>query len=429
MLNEVGTIEFIFHGGVREVGRSCIEVASKDTRLLLDCGLKLTQHQSEYPVGLENIPEIDAVFISHAHLDHTGALPLLEHKGLNCSVFATKGTKNLTRLLLKDAFKIGVLTHQHLGYSSADIKDVLTCMKRVVVNTKGTVKNISYEYFDAGHIPGSALVLIELDGKRILYTGDMNTVDTCLLKGAEINFKDIDVLICESTYGNREHPPRSRVENKFISTINAVISKGGSVIIPVFAVGRAQEILLLLLRNNFNVPIYFDGMAVKATDIILSNEPDVSNANELRTDYKKVNLIKRFSDRLKATSRQGIFLTTSGMLTGGPVITYLKYLHKNPSDAVLLTGYQVEDTNGRLLINEKQVYLDGRRTNVKCFVDQFDFSAHVGLEEIKALVRTIRPKKVFFVHGEEESINTLTEWALALGIDAYGPKLGDKINL
>jgi putative mRNA 3-end processing factor len=162
-------MKLVFHGGAREVGRSCIEISTNKKRLLLDCGLKLTHHGSDYPIGFNFVNDINAVFITHAHLDHTGALPLLDHKGMNCNIFATKTTKALTRLILKDAFKIGRITHQHLGYNKLDIKKVLGCMSRVVVDKQGRFDSINYEYFDAGHIPGSASIFLDVEGTTFLY--------------------------------------------------------------------------------------------------------------------------------------------------------------------------------------------------------------------------------------------------------------------
>ncbi|MBW2968479.1 MBL fold metallo-hydrolase [Candidatus Woesearchaeota archaeon] len=422
-------MELIFHGGAGEVGRSCIEIATGRKRLLLDCGLKLTQHGSEYPTGFERVDDIQAVFISHAHLDHTGALPLMDHKGLDCPIFMTKATKQLTRLLLKDAFKIGKITHQHLGYSEADIKDVLNCIKRVKMDAAGEIDGVKYEYFDAGHIPGAASVWLDVDGTRILYTGDIKTTDTQLHTAAETDFPEVDVMICESTYGDRDHPSRPQTEEKFVESIKSTIAAGGSVLIPAFAVGRAQELLLVLAKHNFNAPVYLDGMGITAADIALDNPESIRSAKTLKAALGKARIVRTRQDRLKVLRGQAIIVTTSGMLTGGPVLSYLKQVHEDPKNAVLLTGYQAEETNGRLLLESGDVYIDGWKHKVKCKVEQYDFSAHDGLTDLKRLVRKVRPQKVVFNHGEEKSVQNLREWADALGMDAYAPKLGDVIDI
>ena len=422
-------MKLVFHGGAREVGRSCVEIATDRKRLLLDCGLKLTQHGSEYPINFTNVANIEAVFISHAHLDHTGALPLLDHQGMDCPIFMTRATRQLTRLILKDAFKIGKITHQHLGYEKADIKKVLNCIRRVVIDNKGQFNGIRFEYFDAGHIPGSASIFLDVEGTTVLYTGDINTIDTKLLHKAETDFPEIDIMICESTYGDRDHPPRDKTEHDFLEKIQETIRRGGSVIIPVFALGRSQEIIQLLSTQKFKVPVYFDGMGIEATNIALDNPDDIADSQALKNALKKTKLVKKGMDRMDIVKRQSIIVTTSGMLTGGPVIHYLKYLHANPDNAILLTGYQGEETNGRLLLEKRQIYLDGWRKHVKCYVEQFDFSAHAGLAQLKELIRKVKPKKIVFMHGEPSSVQNLKEWADAIGIESYAPKLGETMNL
>lgn len=411
------------------MGRSCIEISTDSKRLLLDCGLKLTEQDTEYPVGFDHVHDIDAVFISHAHLDHTGALPLLDHKGMDCPIFATRSTKQLTRVLLKDAFKIGRITHQHLEYDEMDIRNVLGCMSRVRVDRVGDLDGVSYRYFDAGHIPGSASVYVDVEGTRILYTGDINNTETRLHSAAETGFPEVDVMICETTYGDRDHPSRQRTEDEFLDEVEKTVKSGGSAIIPVFAVGRSQEILMVLARRKFTVPVYFDGMGVEVTDLALANPDDIKDAKSLGAALKKVKLVRKDSDRMAAIKKQSIIVTTSGMLTGGPVLHYLKYMVSGARNAILLTGYQAEYTNGRLLLDRKQIFIDGVKRDVQCRVRQFDFSAHAGMSQLKELVRGVRPKKVFFVHGEEPSVLSMHEWASAMGMESYAPKLGDIIEI
>ncbi|MBW2965174.1 MBL fold metallo-hydrolase [Candidatus Woesearchaeota archaeon] len=423
-------MKLVFHGGASEVGRSCIEVDTGTRRLLLDCGLKLTPEGTEYPIGFTYVNNIDAVFISHAHLDHTGALPLLDHKGMNCPIFATKATKALTKILLRDAFKIGRITHQHLEYDEADIRKVLDWMQRVRVDEKGLYEGISYEFFDAGHIPGAASVFLEVEGTTFLYTGDINTSETRLHSAAETDFpNDIDVMICESTYGDREHPPRLKTEDEFLESVRSVIKRGGSVIVPVFAVGRSQEIIMVLKRGKFNVPIFFDGMGIDVTTVALDNPKSIKDPAALRSAFKGVRQLKKDKERLDAIKTKSIIVTTSGMLTGGPVLHYLKYLGGEPKHAVFLTGYQGDDTNGRLLLNNGYVFIDGNRKIIKAEVKQFDFSAHSGEKQLKDLVRKVRPKKVVFVHGDPPALQKMVEWAQALGMESVAPKLGDVIDI
>lgn len=422
-------MRLVFHGGAGEVGRSCVEIDTGSKRLLLDCGLKLSPEGTEYPIGLDRPEDIDAVFISHAHLDHTGALPLFDHRGMDCPIFATKTTKDLTRLLLKDTLKIGKINHQHLEYDALDIKKVMNCMRRVVIDQKGNYDGIGYEFFDAGHIPGAASVFLDIEGTKILYTGDINTTDTQLHQAAETDLPEIDIMISESTYGDREHPDRQKTEQAFLDKVQETVDNNGFVIIPVFAIGRAQEILLLLAQRKWRVPVFFDGMGVTASDIALTNPNSIRSAGALKQALKKTRIIRRANDRKDAIRKQSIIVTTSGMMTGGPVLHYLKFFHNDPSSAVILTGYQAEDTNGRLLLETGSLFIDGNRKRIKCDVSQFDFSAHSGLSQLKALVRKLAPKKVIWMHGETQSIKNLDEWARALDMESYAPKLGDVIEV
>lgn len=424
-------MKLLFHGGAREVGRSCVEVRNSETdqRVLLDCGLKITPDGTQYPSEIDNVSSIGVVFISHAHLDHTGALPYFDHKGMQCPILMTNGTKLLTKLLLKDAFKIGKITHHHLGYEKADIYKVVSCIKNTLVDRVGEINGIKYEFFDAGHIPGSTSIFLDYYGHKILYTGDIKTTDTKLLSAGETNFPQIDTLICESTYGDRDHDPRKTQESKFISAIHETLNRGGNVLIPVFAVGRAQEILMLIEKENFNVPIFVDGMSVEATKLILADPTTLRDSKTLRNSFKHAKHIKHRRDRDQVLRQQSIIITTSGMLTGGPAMFYLKHIHLHSKDSILLTGYQGEQTNGRMLIENKCVYVDGFKYNVKCEFQKFDFSAHDGMSEIKKLVRDIKPKQVIFMHGDEHSVLNLAEWADAIGIKSYAPGIGDEIDI
>lgn len=422
-------MKIIVHGAAKEVGRSCFEFITLDnSRFLLDAGIKLSEHGTEFPSPVKNPSEISCAFISHAHLDHTGYLPFLDHSGMKCPIISTAAAKALTKILLVDAFKIGRLKHEHLGYEKEDIDKAINFIKRVKIDEKGSINKIKFEYFDAGHIPGSAAVLVEADGKRILYTGDINTTETRLLKPAETDYPEsIGVMITEATYGDRDHPNRQLAEKEFLQEIEETIERGGSAIVPVFAVGRAQEIMLMLNTANFGVPVYLDGMAKEATDIILDFPKSVKNADELMAAYKNVRLVRGQTQRRSLAKSQAIFITTSGMLTGGPVMDYLKQMYSNPRDSILLTGYQGEHTNGRMLMEERCVFIDGWRTKVSCNVKQFDFSAHSGQSDLRKLIKQVSPERLIITHGDPAAVKSMQEWADTLDINAYAPELGESI--
>jgi putative mRNA 3-end processing factor len=211
-------MEIKLRGAAQEVGRSCIEIDAGKTRILLDCGLKLVEKEEpEYPLEVNDIEGIDSVFVSHAHLDHTGALPMFVHHGLKCGIVCTKVTKLLTKILLKDAHKVEMAEFGHPGYSKDDIQLVMARTENVEYRKKRYLKkDVSYEFFNAGHIPGSASILFNIDGKKVLYTGDFKTVDTQLINKADTSYGKVDVLIIESTYGASDHPDRAKEEQKLI---------------------------------------------------------------------------------------------------------------------------------------------------------------------------------------------------------------------
>lgn len=425
-------MKFIIHGAAREVGRSCIElITDTNKRFLLDAGVKLSEQGTEFPMPIQNPSEISAVFLSHAHLDHNGYLPMLDHQGMKCPIFATAATKALTKIILSDAFKIGRLRHEPLGYEEGDIEKAIGFTRRVKIDEKGKIDNLKFEYFDAGHIPGAASILLEADGKKIFYTGDINHNETRLLNMAEKGYMDhdIDVLITEATYGNREHANRQQTEKEFLAEIEETVERGGSALVPVFAVGRAQEIMLVLSKTDFGVPIYLDGMAKEATDLILDFPKTIKNAEELRKAYSKVRLVKGRIQRKNIAKGQGIFITTSGMMTGGPVIDYAKEMFNDPRSSILMTGYQGMHTNGRMLLDTGYIFIDGWKTKVTCKVRQFDFSAHSGQSGLRKMIKEMVPKQIIINHGDEAAAEDMHEWAQALDIKSINPMLGEKITL
>ncbi len=429
-------MKIILHGAAKEIGRSCVEVQTKNNRILFDAGIKLglegegIERDSEYPQVINNVEDINLVLLSHAHLDHSGALPLFNYKGMNADIYCTSMTKFLCKLLLKDSLKIEILNDKHPAYDKENVTNVLFQMINTNYNKKYVFKDCEFKFFDAGHIPGSASILLRVDGKTILYTGDYNTDETMLMPKADINYGEkIDIMISESTYGDRNHPDREKQKNDFLNTIKSVINNKGSVIIPAFAVGRAQEILLILSELKTNVPIYLDGMAKKVYSKLLREGRFAHNIDKLRRFDKKIVFMKGFNKRRDAIKSQGIFVTTSGMVSGGPVIDYIKYLWHDENNAILLTGYQAEGTGGRTLVEKGFIYLDGNKVYPKCLIKKYDFSAHAGLNGLKRNIKNVKPDVLILNHGDPESEENLAEWARSIGIKrVHAPKIGQSVK-
>jgi putative mRNA 3-end processing factor len=413
-----------FYGGASEVGRSCISI---DDKYLFDAGIKISEEGSEYPLSFD-VSQLRAVFISHAHLDHTGALPLFNHKGLKCPIFCTGVTKDITKILLKDSLHIEQLENLTPGYNKENIYNVMGLMKNAKYNKKGKINDVKYRFYDAGHIPGSASILLKYHHKKILYTGDINSTDTFLLKGSDYNIRDVDVMICESTYGDRDHSNRQKTVTDFLNKIQKTLDRGGTALIPAFAVGRSQEVLMMLASRKWKCPIYLDGMSKKITNIFQRRSDFLKEEYGLKDTMKNVKYVKNRKERKEIVKEQAIIVTTSGMLDGGPVIDYLSSLYFDEKSSVYMTGYQAEETNGRLLLNEGKAYIDGLRIKIRCEVEKFDFSAHSGQKELVNLINKINPKHLILNHGDEPSLQKLSS-IFNKKFKVYTPKNGVGIKI
>ncbi|MBW2995061.1 MBL fold metallo-hydrolase, partial [Candidatus Woesearchaeota archaeon] len=326
-------MKLTFYGAAKEVGRSCIVV---DDSYMLDAGIEINA-ELRYPV-ISDLSNIKVIFLCHAHLDHSGALSLFNFQGLECPVFCTSMTKKLTHILLKDEYKIQKLQREHPAYNKYNIRNVMASIKYSSPRMMRKFDNLEFQFLLSGHIPGSCSIYLEHNGKTLLYTSDINCVDTLLMKKCD-EMPHADIMICESTYGNREHVNRQDVENKFLDRVRETLANGGSVLIPVFAVGRAQEIMLLIDRLEEHVPIYLDGMAEEVSRIVLEEPIWIRDGTALRKAFQRVKLVKRGQRREDLVKQQSIILTTSGMMEGGPVIEYLKHIHFDEKSSILLTGY------------------------------------------------------------------------------------------
>ncbi|MBW2990892.1 MBL fold metallo-hydrolase [Candidatus Woesearchaeota archaeon] len=426
-------MKLIFHGAAKEVGRSCIELQTRGDRYLLDAGIKFKEGGFAYPEHLENLPDIDGLFISHSHEDHAGALPFFEHYKIICPIYCTRLTYAITKVLLKDSYKIARIRNLHPAYNKTDLREIHKDVRFIRYDRQYKHRKIRFTFNNAGHVPGSSMILIKAEGKNILYTGDTKLRTTELVKGPDLEqYKDIDVLIIESTYGNRSLPDRAEIRRKFLDKVEEVIARGGSVLIPVFALGRAQDILIMLAERKYRVPIYFDGMCKKITSRILStNDKYVNNRKILdhMFNHKTIH-IGSPRHREHAMTRQGIFVTTSGMMQGGPVLSYLKEMWHDPKNAILMMGFQCKRTNGRHLLEDGYIYIDGWRTYVKCEVEKYDFSGHADKEDLKEMITRINPKKLVVQHGDPDAVEELRSWAEKQNkYIVYAPELGEEIEV
>ena len=398
-----------FLGGCREVGRSAVMIDS----IILDYGLKPSD-PPEFPV---NGVAPKNLIISHGHLDHVGVAPNL--MDYDPSVFMTPPTKDLSDILLKDSMKI--MENPPFG-------------KREYMQFNSNTVEIRYDeplfmdgweitFFNAGHIPGSASVYLSRD-ISILYTGDIRLEETRLLDGADTAFPETDVMIIESTYFGVEHPDRKKLEKLFVESVIETLDVGGHAIIPAFAVGRTQEVMMILTSHG--ITPYVDGMGKEVTRI-LERYPDyIKSVKDLRRAMKRSIIVER-GKRESVLEEPSAIITTAGMLNGGPALFYISRLYNDERSKIILTGYQVEGTNGDKALKTNTIDLGMKTVKLKMKVEQYDFSAHADDKQLKDVVRKAGKRgveRIFTVHGEDTE--SFARWIEEeLGIESYAPKNGD----
>jgi KH/beta-lactamase-domain protein len=462
-LTERNEVRFTALGGFKEVGRSSMLIETSESKVLLDGGIHpgVRNPPDCFPrldwltIGLE---DIDAVVLSHSHLDHVGFLPLLYKYGYKGPLYCTEPSLYMVSLLLTDALKVSTMEGQaHMW----DLKDLRTMISHIIPLPYGLVTDISPDVklvlYNAGHILGSAAVHLHVGegAHNIVYTGDFKFAKSLLLEAASFNFPRVETLIIESTYGSKVDimPPREEVEMAFVNSINSALREGGKVLIPVPAVGRAQEIMLVLdfyMRNKVlaEAPIFIEGMIREATAIHMYYPEYLSrelrekiidhDENPFITEYFTV--IDHPSKREEAlASGPAVILATSGMLEGGPSVQYFQELAGDPRNKILFVSYQVQGTLGRrILDNSKQVTLleDGGRMriiDINCKVEKVEgFSGHSDYNQIIRYVSKLRPRlqRVIVGHGERKKVESLAESIERIfRLPTYQPNVLDSLKL
>lgn len=414
-------------GACGEVGRSSFLLDVGD-KILLDRGIKLTPEETEYPLHVQT--QLDAAIISHAHLDHSGDLPHLFTKNKPI-VYLTPPTLDLAEMLWHDSLKIAGIEGIDAKFSKADIKRTRRFSFPIGYRTNLRItEKVSLEFFDAGHIVGSSMAKLSFDGKSLLYTGDFKVEETRLLRKADLKTGKVDYLIIEGTYGSTSHPKRQKIEKEFVEACIQTVERNGVAIVPAFAVGRSHELIDVLSEYKVNVPVYIDGMAQKAAALTMRYPQYLKDPKALKKALEKAIWIRKDSQRKRAIEEPCIIITTAGMCEGGPVMNYIKNLYNDENSSIFLTGYQVIGTQGRRLIEEGVINIDGKDYRPKCDIRKFDFSAHAGQDELLHAINKWSPQKVFIVHGEPEKIDSLKEKVKSdLGIDAEALAFGKTIKV
>jgi len=418
-------LQIKFLGGTHEVGRIAIAVKTGKTQIMLDYGVMLN-HEPGFPM---HVPpkDIDAVILTHSHLDHSGAIPIFYIHGKK-PLYTNKLNLELSHLLISDFIH---LSGYYLPFEYLELRLMMKNNKALNFNVEEKIGDIKFQLVNAGHVPGSASVIVEAEGRRILYTSDFNTVDTRLLEGAKMAYDDLDAVIIESTYADEDHTERLELEKRFVDEITDVVERGGIVLIPAFGVGRSQEIACVLAAHHFEYPVTIDGMAREASRIMMNYKEFLRDPKLFMNALHSADWVEGWRDRRKATKKAGVIISPAGMLKGGPAVFYISKIGKKANNAIFLVSYQIPGTPGRELLEKGVCLIDGKIRKVKARVEHFDFSSHCGASQLKEAIKDLGGSpKVFVVHGAEGNCDLFAKWIKSeAGFEAFSPHAGDVVKV
>jgi KH/beta-lactamase-domain protein len=421
-------IRVIALGGFREVGRSCLLVETPKSKVLLDCGVAVgASNANQYPILQTkefDYNELDAIIVSHSHLDHCGFVPALYERGYDGPVYMTTPTVDLATLLWLDYIDVMQKSTSTPFFTAKGVKEAV---RHSIPLEYGEVSDVAPDvrltFQNAGHILGSALIHLHIgEGlHNIVYALDQKFGRTTLLEPAFTNFQRIETLIIESTYGGEKDvmPSRQETEKQLMDVINSTMENKGICLIPSFSVERAQEVMAILVEKNFQYPVFIDGMIWDANGIFTAY-PEYLSRNMQKKVFSGEDpflnpIFKRIaspSEREKAwEERPCVIISTSGMLIGGPVMEHLKALAEDPRNTLMFVGYQCEGTLGRRIQKGwREIPVkteDGKTISVemKMNVQTIEgLSGHSDRNQLLAFMHKLssKPDRVIIAHGESQ---------------------------
>lgn len=410
-------------GGGREVGRSAIYIESSNEGIMLDYGVNFTpQDEPNLPLQVEP-KKVRAFLISHAHLDHIGALPLYQISS-NIEVYGTEITKELTEVMLRDFLK---LSGNKLPFEWVEVRKVVNNFKTLDYD-EIEIGSFKVSFSNAGHIPGSSIITVK-GAHEIAYTGDINTIDTHLVKAPDLSvLNNVDTLIIEATYGRFNHPERKNVEEEFYEAVLEAVEDGGTVLIPAFSLARSQEILAVLASKDFQYPVYYDGMVREIMEIFMRNNKYINNREILTKVWNEFKYVEGWEVRKKIWRENGVIVASAGMLKGGPALFYFKKIADNKKNAVFLVSYQAENTPGRRLLELGNI---SEGEPIKARFQIFDFSSHAGRDQLLNIVKNAKNlQKLIIVHASPDNGIYFANYVRErFGIEAIVPENGQEIKL
>lgn len=440
------SIEIIPLGAGKEVGRSCILVKMAGRTVMFDCGVHMGyDDERRYPYfsylgnTTDYTPLIDVVLVTHFHLDHCGALPYFtEMKGYNGPVIMSAPTRAIIPLMLDDFRKVCV---EHKGetnfYTQEQIKECISKVRTIELHQTLTIGDINIRAYYAGHVLGAVMYYVECRGHSVVYTGDYNVVGDRHLRSAWIERLDPHVVISESTYATKFRELKMRREKVFLKKVMQTIDRGGKVLIPVFALGRAQELCILLdtywQRAQLECAVHFAGTLTEKANQLYKTFINWCNENVQRVflsrnmfDFQHITQFDRGTIKTKDPM---VLIATPGMLHGGLSLAVFKEWCEDSRNTIIIPGYCVPGTVGHTLLKGADVvHIDGKEYDVRCEIQTISFSAHSDHRGILQVLRWVHPDNVVLVHGEEERMRGLSlEVQNSLSVPCYYPGNQEKL--
>lgn len=456
------------YGAARTVtgSKHLLETAGK--QLLVDCGLFQGKRKEAFEMNkkLEGIdPEaVDAVLLTHAHIDHSGSIPTLVSRGFEGDIVCTHATRDLANIMLRDSAHIQEFDVAYVNKKRARqgknlfeplyvMDDAIKALEYFVSHNYNRIfslnDDVKLKFYDAGHILGSAMIMVQSEGKNILFSGDLGRNHLPILRDPDAVDIPADYLVIESTYGDRLHDNIENMEKDLARVISKTVNRGGKVIIPSFSVGRTQEVVYalhrLFLRKEIpDVPVFVDSpLSVNATSVFrlhaecfdretqdfLIKEGDPFGFDSLRY-IQHVEDSKKLND----SDEPMVIISASGMAEAGRILHHLKNNIEDERNTVLFVGFQAQNTLGRkILTGESPVKIFGEPYEVHAGIERIEsFSAHADRDELLGFVKNLKtqPKKIFVVHGEEDSALAFAESLRQITpAEVFVPEMGESFEL
>nr|CAD7393290.1 unnamed protein product [Timema cristinae] len=410
-------------GAGQEVGRSCIMLEFKGKKIMLDCGIHpgLSGMDALPFVDMVEADEIDLLLISHFHLDHCGALPwFLQKTSFKGRCFMTHATKAIYRWLLSDYIKVSNISTEQMLYTEADLETSMDKIETINFHEEKDVFGIKFWAYIAGHVLGAAMFMIEIAGVKILYTGDFSRQEDRHLMAAEIPSVHPDVLITESTYGTHIHEKREEREARFTALVHDIVNRGGRCLIPVFALGRAQELLLILDEywslhpELYDIPIYYASSLAKKCMAVYQTYVNAMNDKIRRQIAINNPFVFKHISNLKGIDHFDdigpcVVMASPGMMQSGLSRELFESWCTDAKNGVIIAGYCVEGTPAKTILSEPEeiATMSGQKLPLKMSVDYISFSAHTDYQQTSEFIRILKPSHVVLVHGEQNEMSRL----------------------